>query len=188
MEKPLFHAEKSSRAGRLGAPAGAKHERIVGKLILMRSPLEINRQMRKAMAPAHIMRFFKFSFFIYGLLLIFVLTKIPIQHQNTASFPVELGITVVALIDIVIGFCARQLFGRAIKKRNPAANPLKIWISVNLVSLSFFISSSLFGFALYFIGARTELVAVLMGAGLVSILLWNPGTPPRLEEGKLPLG
>jgi hypothetical protein len=128
----------------------------------------------------------RISFVVFGLLLIYIVLKIPAQPQNPPDHTIELAITALGLLEIVAGVLAPR-FLQGLAKRSPQtapqSTPAKQWFSARVVSLACFVACMLFGFVLHSIGAQPRLVAFLIGAGLAALVLWQPGTPPAENEG-----
>ena len=139
------------------------------------------------MNPAErVIRIMRISFVVFGLLLVYIVIKLPAQPQVPPDPAFELAITALGLVEIVAGFFAPR-FLLALAKRAPQtaakATPAKQWLSANIVSLACFDACMLFGLVLHFVGAHPRFVELLVGAGLAALILWRPGTPPTEEEG-----
>ncbi|HWE85842.1 MAG TPA: hypothetical protein VG267_12930 [Terracidiphilus sp.] len=97
-----------------------------------------------------------------------------------------MAITLIALVEVVLGFLAPRLFSRlplnpAVSRR--ASTPGKQWIVRCVTSMSMFLSCILFALVLHFVGARAYFVELLIAVGMLSLILWRPGTPPGSEDG-----
>jgi hypothetical protein len=128
----------------------------------------------------------KLAFLVSGLMMIGVAIRVPAHAQQTVGPAFEWAITVLAIADDVLGLYGRRFFGW-IARRAPlleaGASPLSRWMTANVFSLAFMESCILFGIFLHFVGARPWSAKLLFGVGIVSLLLWGPGTPPSAAAG-----
>lgn len=134
------------------------------------------------------MRIIWFGFVLSAVMLIYLAFVLPVRTPETAGIAVETGITVVALVDVALGFLAQRFmarFAKPLPEVRQRTTALNAWLSRNLVSIAFIYSCILFAFVLHMLGARSELVEVLFSVGMISLLLWQPGRPPVLESGKV---
>ena len=144
---------------------------------------------KRAIPPTRVMRLIWFGFVLSGVMLIYVEVTIPVRATNTAEPAVELAIAIQALLDVLLGFFARRFlarFARPLPGGNVGSVAINRWFSGNLVSLALIYSCNLFAFALHMLRARPRLVEFLFGVGMISLLLWRPGTPPIPKAGDLP--
>ena len=140
-------------------------------------------------APQRQMRIIEFCFVVFGLLLIYLMIKIPAQSKGSVNPAFELVVTLIALVSVAMGFLAPRFLEQIASRTpqsQPRVTPLKRWTTVNLLSLSFFNACNLFGFVLHSVGGRVQLVEIVFAAGMISLLLWNPGNPPAAEEENAP--
>jgi hypothetical protein len=128
----------------------------------------------------------RITFVVFGLLLVYIVVKIPAQPGPAPAPAFELAITALGLFEIVAGLFAplvlRRLANRA-PQTAPKAPPAKQWLSANIVTLACFDACMLFGLVLHFVGASPHLVVLLIGAGLAALILWRPGAPPTDNDG-----
>jgi hypothetical protein len=142
----------------------------------------------KVQSPALVMRIIKYAFVVSAFLFIRVAIEIPVQPHSAVGQPVELGITIVALTCILVGFLVPRFVFRAAERTyqsNPALTPLKRWMTRGVMSLAYFEACILFGLMLRYLGAHAWLVGVLFGLGIAAELTWSPGTPPDAALGNL---
>jgi len=143
--------------------------------------------MPSAQNPAKLlMLVLKLSFIVSMLLFLYVTFKVPTQADQPVTPAFELAITIVALTTDMVGFFARGLLGRMMKRawaNRPEVTPLSQWLTGNMVSLACFEACALFGMVLHFTGAHLRLVELLFGVGIISLVLWRPGTPPAGNDG-----
>ena len=138
-----------------------------------------------AVTPARLMRFIWLSFVSAGVMFIYIAFTIPAQGKNTAGPAVETVITVVALVVVLLGFFMPRILRWSAKRAREGQTgsaALKTWFTNNLVGLAWIYSCNLFAMVLHFLRARVGLVAFLFGVGMISLLLWRPGTPPDCAE------
>lgn len=123
----------------------------------------------------------KIAFVVSELLFVYIVVTIPAQGRHPADLPFEAGLLIAAVTAVALGFLAPRIFGRApIRKthdRSVSTAPNR-WLAVNLMSIAFFESSSLFGVALHFDRGNVQLVALLLAMGIISTIVWRPGAPP----------
>lgn len=135
---------------------------------------------------ARVIQIVRISFVVFGLLLAYIVVKIPAQPGPSPAPAFELAITALGLFEIVAGLFAPRVL-QALAKRAPQtatkATPAKQWLSANLVPLACFDACMLFGLVLHFLGARPHLVVLLIGAGLAALILWRPTAPPTENDG-----
>jgi len=68
-----------------------------------------------AIPPARVMRIIWFGFVLSGVMLIYLIFLVPVRTPDTVDVAVETGITIIALVDIVLGFLAPRLLARFAK-------------------------------------------------------------------------
>ena len=137
-------------------------------------------------SPERMIRILRICFVVYVFLLIYLVIKLPARPQAPPNPVFGFIVTTLALIDVVLGFFAKDLLRWTIKRSPqsaPKPTPAKQWMSANIVSLALFVSCGLFGLVLHFVSARVIFVEVLFGVSLASLILWRPGTPPTENEG-----
>jgi hypothetical protein len=142
-----------------------------------------------AIAPARVMRIVWFGFILAGIMMINVALTIPPQASDSVHPAFEVAIAVAALVDVVLGLFMRRFlarFARPVPGRNAESAAMNRWFSGNVASLAIIFSCNLFAFVLHTLRARGGLVELLFGVGMISLLLWRPGTPPVAEAGNLP--
>ncbi len=143
--------------------------------------------MQSAPNPANFMMLvMKLAFIVSGLLIIFVVARVPSQApQQPVSPAFEWAVTALAIIEDVIGLNGRRLY-LWIAKRVPenalASTPVGRWMTANIFSLAFIESCILFGLVLHFMGANVRFVQLLFAVGILSLLFWSPGKPPATGE------
>ncbi|MGH9590600.1 MAG: hypothetical protein ACRD25_09400, partial [Terracidiphilus sp.] len=121
-----------------------------------------------AIPPARVMRIIWFGFVLSGVMLIYLMFVLPARTPKPASDTLEVGITIVALVDVVLGFLAPRFlarFANSIPEGRQGAAALSAWLSRNLVGIALIYSCNLVAFALHMLGARADLVEVLFGVG-----------------------
>ena len=132
-----------------------------------------------------IMRIVRFGFIAFSALLIFLVFKLPAPSAATPNPVAEVAISIVALTNIALGFFAPRFLLSSARMRSRHAStstPVQRWLSGCILSLALFESCVLFAFVLHQIGARERIVETLFGLGMISLLFWNPGTPPSDED------
>jgi hypothetical protein len=137
---------------------------------------------------APLMTIIKIAFVVSGLMFVYIVITIPAQLRRPVDLPVQVTLSIVALVVVALGFYAPRFFGRVPTRTTPdrpGATAVSRWTTTSLISLSFFEWSSLSGVALHFLGGRVQLVALLLAVGIISTLIWRPGAPPTAEVGKL---
>lgn len=140
-----------------------------------------------AIGPMRVVFIMKPSFIVFGLLLIYLVIRVPVPSQAPANPVVELAITVLAFTNVIIGFFAQRLCGRSMKRTSRGQSgptPVNQWMRTNVVSLACFNACMLFGFILHSMGGRVRFVQALLTIGIISLLIWRPQPPPSIEEGK----
>ncbi len=129
---------------------------------------------------AKTMKVMRLSFL--GAACMFVYAAFTIPSRNTArpTSSMVLGISVIALACVALGFLAPALLVPPTRRgaNNVQPNAAGQWFTRGILSLAFFNACSLFAFALHFLGANQQIVLTLFGMGILSILLWRPGAPP----------
>jgi len=141
-------------------------------------------------APERVMQTIKYSFFASGLLLIFVMLRIPVKSPTVANPTVEIAITAMAIINLFLGIFGRPFFAR-LANTNPAnakTAPIQRWMTANIFSLVCIDACLLFGLVLHFLRGRAALVELLFGAAMVSLLFWSPGAPPSTDDLQTSIG
>lgn len=128
-------------------------------------------------AAIRLMRVLKMAFLLFGLLLIFVIYRVPAKPWVRANPALEVILMIVAGICVAEGFLAPRFFGRLLKRRQ-GADPLQAWLAVGVLSLAFFNAAMLFGCVVHFTGGRLPFEAVPLLAGWLSILVWRPQAAP----------
>ncbi len=139
----------------------------------------------KVQSPALVMRIIKYAFVVSAFLFIRVAIEIPVQPHSALGQPVELGITIVALICIVVGFLVPRFVFRT-AERTYRSNPALLAQTVDderRYAPGLFRSVILFGLMLRYLGAHAWLVELLFGLGIAAELIWSPGTPPDAALG-----
>ena len=128
----------------------------------------------------------KYGFIAVGLVMIFVIIKIPVKYVTAANPSVGYAITAVALIDLTIGLLGRPFFLRTARSNRQLTKPTPVqrWIIANVCSLACIDSCLFLGFVLYILRARVVLVELLFGAAMISLLFWSPGAPPIAEDAE----
>ena len=142
-------------------------------------------------SPALTMRILRYAFVLSAFLLIYVAIKISAHPRPAVSQPVEIAITVAALLCIEAGFFVPQSLARVAQRasrKNPALTPPKQWMTRGVVGLACFEGCILYGFLLNVLGGRLWLVEFLFGIGIAAELFWSPGEPPGVESGEFPQG
>lgn len=145
--------------------------------------------MEKVAIPAgRVMRIVWFGFVLAGVMMIGVAIAIPARTANHVEPPIEWVLTVMGLSDVVLGLFARKFLIR-LARRAPQATvgsaALNQWFTGSTATLAYIFSCNLFALLLHFLGARAGFVELLFGVGMISLLLWRPGTPPISEAGNL---
>lgn len=144
-----------------------------------------------AIPSARVMRIIWFGFVLAGVMLIYIVIAIPAQAPRPMDPTVALGLTIIALVDVALGFFMPRILRRFAKQARQGLTrsaALNAWFRDNLIGLTWVYSCNLFAFALHFIGARAGLVELLFGVGMTSLLLWRPSAPPAGEPGTLTRG
>jgi hypothetical protein len=135
-------------------------------------------------APERVMQTIKYSFFVSGLLLIFVMVRIPVKSPTVANHVFEIAITAMALINLFLGLFGRPFFARLANYNPPNSKtaPIQRWMAANIFSLACIDACMLFGLVLHFLRGRAVLVELLFAAAMVSLLFWSPGAPPSTDD------
>lgn len=139
-----------------------------------------------AISPERILGIFRFGFVLGGAMMIFVTIMIPRQAQNPPNPMIELILTGVGLFAVFLGFLMPRLMRSAAMRAGRAQtgpDALNSWLSGNLAGLAWIFSCNLFAVVLHFLGAKTGLVELLFGVGMVSLLAWR-GTAPPAADGE----
>jgi hypothetical protein len=118
-------------------------------------------------------------------LLIFITLRIPAKPRTLPSPVLESVISLLALANVLFGFFAPRFLALSFKRG--ASNlqpftPVKRWLTGCIFSLACFDACCMFAFVMHFVGGQTHIVQILFGAGILSLLFWNPGNPPIEEE------
>jgi hypothetical protein len=136
------------------------------------------------------MQTIKYSFFVSGLLLIFVMLRIPVKSPTVANPAIEFAITAMAIINLFLGIFGRPFLAR-LSNTNPAnakTAPIQRWMTANIFSLACIDACMLFGLVLHFLRGRPALVELLFGAAMVSLLFWSPGAQPSTDDLQTSIG
>lgn len=137
-----------------------------------------------AIAPARVIRIIWFGFVLAGVTIIFGAMTVPVQTTNALDPTAEMAIAIVALSDVALAFFARRFLAR-LARVAPGSSvesaEMNRWFLGNVASLAIIFSCNLLAFVLHMLRARGELVELLFGAGMISLLLWRPGTPPEAD-------
>lgn len=133
-----------------------------------------------AIQVAKTMKIMRLSFIGTACMFVYVAFKVPAKVTVPPASSVVLAISVIALASVALGFLAPRFLVRPARHgTNNAPNAAAAqWFSRGILSLAFFNACSLFGFALHFLAADPRIVLALFGMGILSILIWRPGTPP----------
>lgn len=137
-----------------------------------------------AIPPARAMRILWFGFVLAGVMLIYIVITIPDRAPRPMGPAVEVILTVAALVAVALGFFMPQILRRSAMRARQGQTgtaALNAWFRDNLVGLAWVYSCNVFAFVLHFFRARAGLVESLFGVGMISLLLWRPGTPPGVE-------
>jgi hypothetical protein len=137
-----------------------------------------------AARAARTIRIVRLSFIGYGVLLIFVLYRVPATARQPISPSFELAISVIALMSLAFGFSGPRLMKRIAEKsgrRVQLPAPEKQWMSRGLLSMASFMACALYGVVLHFTGAHLSSV-ILVAAGLLALILWRPEPLPATED------
>lgn len=140
-----------------------------------------------ASAPLRVIRTIKVGFIIFGLLLVYIVIRIPVPLGPSPNPSFELTIITVALTSVVVGFFAPRFFRWLVTRTSqgqPRSTPLNQWMAMNLFSLACFDACMLFGFVLHILRARVQFAEITLATGIISLLVWNPEPPPTTEEEK----
>jgi hypothetical protein len=132
-------------------------------------------------APARTIRIIRSCFLVYVALLVYVVFKLPAHPHQPPGPAFEAAITVLGIASIWTGFYLPRRLRRIAERRLQAApreTLLKRWFAFDVVSLASFLACVLYGFVLHILGAHNALAGLLFGAGIASMLIWSPGTPP----------
>jgi len=155
------------------------------------SSISNRRQVKNVMgstakAAQRLVQTLKFSFIVAGALFVFVTYKVPAKGQHPADPTMALVISLIALADVAIGFLAPQFLVRSNRSSSGASSlqtPTQQWFARCVLSLAFFQSCNLFAVVLHFVHANSSFVEVLFAVGMLSMIVWSPGTPPGGEGG-----
>ena len=148
--------------------------------------------MEKVMIPpARVMRIIWFGFVLSGVMLIYIVVTIPDRAPGPMGSAMQIILTLVALAAVSMGFLMPRILRRAARRARegqtgPAA--LNVWFRDNLIGLAWIYSCNLFAFILHFFRAQVGLIELLFGVGMISLLLWQPGSPPGAQRGKIRRG
>lgn len=138
-----------------------------------------------AQRSIHVM---KLGFILFGVLLIYLVAKVPPAGSGNLNPSMELVITFMALADVACGFwLARWLAGSVnrVSQENSQVTPAMRWRSAQVAGLSCISACNIFGFVLHMFGARQPFVVLLFAVGMLSLIIWNPGTPPIESERRI---
>jgi hypothetical protein len=141
-------------------------------------------------APERVMQTIKYCFFVSGLLLIFVMVRIPVKSTTVANPTVEIAIAAMALINLFLGIFGRPFFARLANANphNAKTAPIQRWMTANIFSLACIDACMLFGLVLHFLRGRAALVGLLFGAAMASLLFWSPGASPSTDDPQASIG
>jgi len=131
-------------------------------------------------------RIMKIGFITFALLLIYLIFKIPASAPQPIDPTVEMAVTILALVDVVLGFVFPRFMMRMAQRAPGNAAPataLQRWFAGSVVGLAFLESCNLFGFALHFLGAELGRSELLIGVGIVATMFFSAGAPPGRDEG-----
>ena len=137
-------------------------------------------------SPVRALRIMTVIFLVYSVLLVYRVMKMQVHLHEPVNSAFEIAIGTIALLCIVAGFYAPRALPRLAERRfpnAPTAIRLKQWTMANVLSMSCFMGSIMFGVVLHFVGAHAWLVGVLFGAGIASLAFASPGTPPVEDDG-----
>lgn len=138
--------------------------------------------------PARVMRIIWFGFVLSGVMLIYIVVTIPDRAPGPMGSATQVILTLVALAAVFLGFLMPRILRRdARRAREGRTGPvaLNAWFRDNLIGLAWIYSCNLFAFILHFFRAQVGLIELLFAVGMISLLLWQPGTPPVLKAGKM---
>jgi hypothetical protein len=134
-----------------------------------------------AIPPERVMRLIWFGFLLSAAMLIYIVVKIPVQAPMSIGPTVAIILASVALVAVVLGFFMPRILRRAARRAREGQTgsaALNAWFRDNLIGLAWIYSCNVFAFVLHFFRARAGFVELLFGVGMISLLLWRPGTPP----------
>lgn len=140
----------------------------------------------RTIAIQRVVRTLKLSFIVAGALFIFVVYKVPTKNPHPADSIMELVVTLLALLDVAMGFFAPQFLVRSSRSSSaigPRPSPAQQWFTRCVLSLALFQSCNLFAVVLHFVHAKVFFVELLFAVGMASMIFWSPGTPPGAEGG-----
>lgn len=138
----------------------------------------------QAQQAVRILRFFKLSLVVGGALFIFLTSQLPAKAAVPAP-AVELIIFVFAVASVGAGFLVPKFIGMPAEPSLlvPAVSAhVKQWFGRSILSLALFQICNLFGLVLHLIGAHARTVEFVFAVGMLSLIFWNPGTPPSKDE------
>ena len=144
-----------------------------------------------AIPPARVMRIIWFGFVLSGAMLIYIVVTIPAQVSDPMGPVVQIILVISALVAVVLGFLMPRILRRAARRAREGQTEsvaLHAWFRDDLIGLAWIYSCNIFAFILHFFRSQAGLVELLFGVGMVSLLLWQPGTPPTASEGKVRRG
>jgi hypothetical protein len=127
------------------------------------------------------MRMLRLGFFVFGLLIVFLTIKLPVHSTRPANGPLEVSLGLVGVMELAFGWAARSFLSRMTRSRIGGISAevrARQWMAWNVLSLAFFMGCLLIGFVLHSAGSRSLVPYFLIGMGLISMLVWRPGTPP----------
>jgi len=133
-------------------------------------------------------QFIKLGFILFGVLLIYLAAKVPPAGSANLSPTIELAITFMAITDVACGFwLAKWLISNV--NRGGASKPQSAvamrWRSAQVAGLSCISACNLFAFVLHMFNGRQPFIVLLFAVGMLSLIIWNPGTPPTESDRRI---
>jgi hypothetical protein len=141
-----------------------------------------------AQQALRIVRILKWSFILAGVMFIYLVVRIPAHAKTTPSTVFELMMSVIALVCVTAGFFIPKILPTPATPpllNNSASAPVKRWFTLCIMSLAYFDACNLLAVVMHFIGARVRIVELIFTIGMLSLIFWNPGTPPTAEKSMI---
>jgi len=129
------------------------------------------------------MRILKYAFIASVLLFGVVAIEIPSKASHPPQHMFEGIISVLALLNLVLGLNAQSFFARFVKPNaaTAAGTATSQWFAAGVLSLALMESCALFALVLHLLGSSTKLVGILFACAILTLIFWNPGNAPTRD-------
>jgi hypothetical protein len=137
-------------------------------------------------AALRVVRMLKIAFVASAILFLRMIITIPAHPLQPVNSTVETAITIVALVNIILGYAFPRFMLRAAQRAsgNTSNVPsIQRWFTASVVGFAILESCSLFGVALHFMGAELLRSELLIAVGIVATVFFSAGAPPADRVG-----